>query len=93
MSSSVDQQAGPSQSVRPHLEVGMTKQVQLSHGARSGTDRLSEVEALHRSLDARIQELASRVYLTPAEKVEVADLKKQNLKLKDELQAIRAGSS
>ncbi|MBK9259241.1 MAG: DUF465 domain-containing protein [Polyangiaceae bacterium] len=71
----------------------MTKQVQLSQGAESGADRLSEVEALHRSLDARIQELARRVYLTPAEQIEVADLKKQKLKLKDEIHALRMGSS
>jgi len=69
------------------------KQVQLSHGADSGADRLSEVEALHRTLDARIQELARRAYLTPAEQVEVADLKKQKLKLKDEIHALRGGAS
>jgi uncharacterized protein YdcH (DUF465 family) len=71
----------------------MTKQVQLSHEADSGTDRLSAAATLHRALDARIQELARRAYLTPAEQVEVADLKKQKLKLKDEIQALRVGSS
>lgn len=71
----------------------MTKQVQLSHGVDSGADRLSEAEALHRTLDSRIQELARRAYLTPAEQVEVADLKKQKLKLKDEIHALRGGSS
>jgi len=75
-----------------NTEVGMIKQVQLSHDLDSGTDRLSAAETLHRTLDARIQELARRAYLTPAEQVEVADLKKQKLKLKDEIQALRAES-
>jgi uncharacterized protein YdcH (DUF465 family) len=69
----------------------MMKQVQLSQGAEFGTDRLSVVEALHRTLDIRIQELARRAYLTPAEQVEVAELKKQKLKLKDEIHALRSG--
>lgn len=71
----------------------MTKQVQLSPGADSGADRLSAAEAQHRTLDTRIQELTRRAYLTPAEQVELADLKKQKLKLKDEIQTLRAGSS
>jgi uncharacterized protein YdcH (DUF465 family) len=71
----------------------MTKQVQLSHGVDSGADRLSAAEAQHRTLDTRIQELARRAYLTPAEQLEVADLKKQKLKLKDEIHALRTGSS
>lgn len=71
----------------------MTKQVQLSQESDSGADRLNEAEALHRTLDSRIQELARRAYLTPAEQVEVADLKKQKLKLKDEIHALRTGLS
>jgi uncharacterized protein YdcH (DUF465 family) len=71
----------------------MTKQVELSHEADSGNDRLQAAESLHRTLDTRIQELAQRAHLTPAEQVEVAELKKQKLKLKDEIQALRAGSS
>lgn len=71
----------------------MSKQVQLSHEADSGDNRLSAAETLHRTLDTRIQEFARRTYLTPNEQVEVADLKKQKLKLKDEIQALRAGSS
>ena len=67
-------------------------QVQLSHEADFGTDRLSAAETLHRTLDTRIQELAGRGYLTPDEQVEVADLKKQKLKLKDEIQTLRVGS-
>ncbi len=71
----------------------MNKQVQLSHEADSGTDRLSAAETLHRTLDARIQELAQSSYLTPTEQIEVAELKKQKLKLKDEIQALRNVSS
>ncbi len=67
--------------------------VQLSQEVDSGDSRLSAAETLHRTLDSRIQELARRAYLTPNEQIEVADLKKQKLKLKDEIQAMRAGSS
>ncbi|HRI69464.1 MAG TPA: DUF465 domain-containing protein [Polyangium sp.] len=67
--------------------------VQLSQEVDSGDSRLSAAETLHRTLDSRIQELARRSYLTPNEQIEVADLKKQKLKLKDEIQAMRAGSS
>ncbi len=71
----------------------MTKQVQLSHEVDSGTERLSATETQHRTLDMRVQELGKRSHLTPAEQVEVAELKKEKLKLKDEIQALRAGSS
>lgn len=69
----------------------MTKQVQLSHESES--DRLKAAESQHRTLDTRIQELTRRAYLTPAEQLELADLKKQKLKLKDEIHALRASSS
>lgn len=71
----------------------MIKQVELSHEADSGTDRLSAAETLHRTLDTRLQELGRRSYLTPDEQVEVADLKKQKLKLKDEIQSLRVVST
>jgi uncharacterized protein YdcH (DUF465 family) len=71
----------------------MSKQFQSSSQVDSGDSRLSAAETLHRRLDSRIQELARRNYLTPNEQVEVADLKKQKLKLKDEIHALRMGSS
>lgn len=55
------------------------------------TDPLARLERLrdeHRSLDARIQEMSSRAYLTPEDQVEVARLKKLKLKKKDEILAL-----
>lgn len=63
---------------------------QMSH---KGVERLSAAESLHKTLESRLKELGRRVYLTPSEQVEVADLKKQKLKLKDEIHALRAGTS
>jgi uncharacterized protein YdcH (DUF465 family) len=54
--------------------------------------RLNTVEAQHRELDARIRELDRRSYLTPSEQREVAELKKQKLRAKDEMFALRRGS-
>lgn len=64
-----------------------------SYGTESDTARLNEAEARHRALDERLQELARHVYLTPEEQVEVAQLKKQKLKAKDEIQELRRTSS
>jgi uncharacterized protein YdcH (DUF465 family) len=72
-------------------EVGMSK-VQSSHES-SGADRLSAAESLHKTLDTRLQELARRAHLTPSEQLELADIKKQKLKLKDEIHALRGGTS
>lgn len=70
----------------------MAKQVQSSHEANCA-ERLNEAEERHKSLDTRLHELARRAHLTPAEQVEVADIKKQKLKLKDEIQALRSSLS
>lgn len=57
---------------------------------RSSVDeRISYAEARHRELDARLKELGRQAYLTPAEQVEAADLKKQKLRAKDEIDALR----
>ena len=40
----------------------------------------------HRSLDDRLKELSSRLYLTDTEKLEEVDLKKKKLVLKDRMQ-------
>lgn len=53
--------------------------------------RLNSVEAHHRELDARIRELDRRSYLTPNEQREIAELKKQKLRAKDEMFALRRG--
>jgi uncharacterized protein YdcH (DUF465 family) len=89
------QQAGPiaRHAPGPHLEVGTMKQVHSSHGIESETARLGEAEARHRALDERLRELGRHVYLTPEEQIEVAQLKKQKLKTKDEIQEMRRASS
>lgn len=67
----------------------MMKQVLSSRGIESGADRLSQVEARHRALDARLKDLARHAYLTQEEQLEIAELKKQKLKAKDELFDLR----
>ncbi|MCC6554250.1 MAG: YdcH family protein [Polyangiaceae bacterium] len=55
-----------------------------------GTEqRLSLVEARHRELDARLKELGRHAYLTPAEQIEAAELKKMKLLAKDEIADLR----
>lgn len=51
--------------------------------------RLSAIESHHRELDERLRELGRQAYLTPAEQREVTTLKKQKLKAKDELTALK----
>lgn len=67
----------------------MTKRVQSAQEMEMSTQRLNEAEHRHKSLDARVKELGRRAYLTPSEQVEMADLKKQKLKTKDEIHALR----
>jgi hypothetical protein len=50
---------------------------------------LSWIEAQHRKLDERLQELGRRPFLTPTEQVEVAEIKKHKLRAKDEMTALR----
>jgi uncharacterized protein YdcH (DUF465 family) len=42
----------------------------------------------HRSLETRLQELSSRIYLSDSEKVEEVTLKKKKLVLKDRMQEL-----
>jgi len=42
----------------------------------------------HRSLEIRLVELSSRIYLSDSEKVEEVTLKKKKLALKDKMQAL-----
>ncbi|MFO0755841.1 MAG: YdcH family protein [Byssovorax sp.] len=52
-------------------------------------DRRSLVEAHHRELDHRLKELGKRPHLTPAEQIEIAELKKHKLRVKDELLTLK----
>jgi uncharacterized protein YdcH (DUF465 family) len=47
--------------------------------------RLNMIETRHRELDTRLKELGRHAYLTPAEQREIAELKKQKLRAKDEM--------
>lgn len=42
----------------------------------------------HRSLDRRVAELSERPYLTPEQDVELHRLKKQKLRIKDEIERL-----
>jgi hypothetical protein len=51
--------------------------------------QLSTIEAQHRRLDERLQELGRRPFLTPKEQMEVAEIKKHKLRAKDEMTALK----
>jgi len=68
----------------------MMKQV---HATDSDAERLSLAETRHRELSKRLDELGRRAFLTPAEQLEVAELKKHKLKVKDEIHALRRMST
>jgi uncharacterized protein YdcH (DUF465 family) len=53
------------------------------------TDRVRELELLHRNLDDEVSRLGRRAYLTPVEQREFLELKKQKLLAKDQLAALR----
>lgn len=46
---------------------------------------LAELSAEHRRLDAQLQQLEKRRALTPAERLEIARLKKEKLRTKDRI--------
>ena len=52
-------------------------------------DRISHAEARHRELDARLKQLGRHNFLTPSEQQEAAALKKEKLRAKDEIDALR----
>lgn len=52
-------------------------------------DRLSQMEARHRELETRLSELGRRAYLSPRERVEIAEIKKRKLLAKDEIVSLR----
>ena len=54
-------------------------------------ERIRRMEARHRDLNERIDELGRRAILTPAEQREMAELKKHKLHAKDQIAAMKRG--
>jgi uncharacterized protein YdcH (DUF465 family) len=54
-----------------------------------GEDRVHELELRHRRLDDEVTRLERRAYLTPPEQRHMTNLKKEKLRTKDELMALR----
>lgn len=52
-------------------------------------ERIRRMEARHRDLNERIDELGRRAILTPAEQREMAELKKHKLHAKDQIAAMK----
>lgn len=52
-------------------------------------ERIRRMEARHRELDTRIDELGKRALLTPAEQREIGELKKHKLQAKDQIAAMK----
>jgi len=66
------------------------KQVVSFRGPKiDGPHELYRAEARHRQLDQRLKDLGRRAYLTPSEQLEIAELKKQRLLVKDEVSTLR----
>ncbi len=60
----------------------------------AGVKTIDELMAEHRALDAQVEALSKRPYLTQAEQIEHAILKKKRLRARDELFArTRAGEA
>jgi hypothetical protein len=66
----------------------MPQDAQHTVAQPAGMDRLQALRQEHRQLDAQLRELAGRAYLTAEDQVEVARLKKQKLRMKDEILAV-----
>ena len=56
----------------------------------TASNRLMDLESVHRDLDQQVQLLSRRAYLTPAEQLRVVELKKRKLSMKDRIMALRA---
>ncbi len=68
----------------------MRKEVSLDSRNTSGIkERIRRMEAQHKELDSRIDELGKRALLTPAEQREIGELKKHKLHFKDQIAAMR----
>lgn len=52
-------------------------------------DRLHVLQQQHAHLKEQVRQLERRAYLTPPEQRHIADLKKQKLAAKDQIQAIK----
>lgn len=65
---------------------------EVSSDSRNATgikERIRRMEARHRELDSKIDELGRRALLTPTEQREIAELKKHKLHAKDQITAMR----
>lgn len=52
-------------------------------------ERIRRMEKRHKELDVRIDELGKRAILTPAEQLEISELKKHKLHAKDQITAMK----
>lgn len=77
---------------RKPLEERMRKEFSVDSRSVLGIkERIRRMEARHRELDSKIDELGRRAILTPSEQVEISLLKKHKLHAKDQIAAMRRG--
>lgn len=69
----------------------MKQAVSVRESSEVSHSPLRLIEARHREIEDRLKELGRRAYLTPPEQREILALKKQKLRAKDELTALRRG--
>lgn len=68
----------------------MRKEVSVDSRSVLGIkERIRRMEARHKELDSKIDELGRRALLTPAEQLEISQLKKHKLHTKDQIAAMR----
>ncbi len=67
----------------------MKQVVTLRELGRPSAFEMSRIEAQHRALDDRLRELGRHSHLTPLEEREVSEIKKQKLRVKDQIAAFR----
>jgi uncharacterized protein YdcH (DUF465 family) len=60
-----------------------------SRSVMSMRERIRRMEARHRELNSKIDELGRRAILTPAEQREISELKKHKLHTKDQIAAMK----
>jgi uncharacterized protein len=78
----------PQQIIPQQKEVKIMESTEISRVLYEQSQEYRTLFDQHRTLENRLSELSSRLYLSDSEKVEEVDLKKKKLVLKDRMQQI-----
>ena len=78
----------PQQTIPQQKEVKIMESSEISRVLYEQSQEYRTLFEQHRTLEDRLSELSSRLYLSDSEKVEEVDLKKKKLVLKDRMQQL-----